>query len=230
MTRSVHTDPLDIRAARRLAAPDTARGIGARRLRHRTARRAKRKGEAHYESRRASVRPASRVRIIESAPGDGYSHPAGRAEVRRFLDQLPPRYRYKLHAIELRSLPVGPRHARPLGRLLLPGRVILYAQSSSPWLLHGMPAKDEQARLRQAGAQVSVDRRSCLTVVTWPAHSLRDFMLEDVLLHELAHHLLQVSRAKPTVHIARVGDHEACAAALARGRATRFTRHARECA
>jgi len=229
MARSVHTDPIDIRAARRLAAPDAPRGFGDSRNWHRQGRRATWHGASLHSPRQAPIRPATRLRIIRHAPGSDHTHPVGRAEVRRLLNQLPPRYRYKLHAIELRPAPSRrPHGALPLGRLLLPGRIVLYAQPRSPWLLAGLLADDERARLTHAGALVSVDRRSCLTVVEWPGHSLRDFMLLDVLLHELAHHALQVRCARSTTPAARTRDHEAVAEVLGRREATRRARAARE--
>ena len=229
MARSVHTDPIDIRAARRLAAPDAPRGHGDSRCMHRRARGATWHGASLHTPRQASARPATRLRIIQHAPGDGHTHPAGYADIRRLMGTLPPLYWYKLHAIELRPAPSRrPHGALPLGRLLLPGRIVLYAQPSSPWLLAGLLADDERARLTHAGALVSVDRRSCLTVVDWPGHSLRDFMLLDVLLHELAHHALQVRRARSTMSAARTRDHEAVAEVLGRREATRRARAARE--
>ena len=225
MARSVHTDPIDIRAARRLAAPDAPRGHGDSHRMHRPAVRATWHGRSLDNPRR----PATRLRIIRHAPGSGHAHPLGQAEVRRLLDQLPPRYRYKLHAIELRPAPSRrPHGALPLGRLLLPGRILLYAQPRSPWLLDGLPADDEQARLMHAGALLSVDWRSCLTVVEWPGDSLRDFMFLDVLVHELAHHALQVRRARLTRPAARTRDHEAVAEVLGRREAIRLAGAPRE--
>ena len=229
MARSVHTDPIDIRAARRLAAPSAPRGHGDSRRMHRRAGRATWHGTSLDDHRQTSARPATRLRIIRYAPGSGHTHPVGQAEVRWLLDQLPPRYRYKLQAIEMRPAPSRrPHGALPLGRLLLPGRIVLYAQPCSPWLLGGLLADDERARLTRAGALVSVDRRSCLTVVEWPGYSLRDFMLLDVLLHELAHHVLQVCRARSITPAARTRDHEAAAAVLGRREAAPFAGLPRE--
>jgi hypothetical protein len=155
-------------------------------------------------------------------PGKGHLHPVGPAEIRLYMMQLPPRYRYKLHTIELRPAPPrSPHSALPLGGVLLPGRVILYSQPRSPWLLGGILADAEQAILRRAGAQVSVDYRSCLSVVTWPAQCLRNFVLYDVLPHELAHHLLQVRHARSLATATRAADHEAVATGLGR----RLARH-----
>ena len=228
MARSVHTDPIDIRAARRLAAPHASRSYADSRRMHRRAGRATWHGTSLDDPWRTSARPKTRLRIIQHAPGSGHTHPAMHAEVRRLLDQLPPRYRYKLRAIELRPAPSRPQGALPLGRLLLPGRILLYAQPRSPWLLAGLLADDERARLRRAGALLSVDRRSCLTVVEWPGRSLCDFMLLDVLLHELAHHALQVRRARSITPAARMRDHEAVAAGLGRREARRLGCQAQE--
>jgi hypothetical protein len=231
MTRSVHTDPIDIRAARRLTGPHDRRSLGDSRVWRRPARRTGLNGTVRRDGLPRPARSALTTRIIHYAPGEGYAHPAGRDEVRRFLDQLPARYRYKLHAIELRPVPpAGSPTSRPLGRLLPDGRVILYAQPHSPWVLGGLLTDHEQTQLTQAGAEVSMDRRSCLTIVTWPADRLRDFMLQDVLLHELAHHLLQVRRAKSPIPATRASDHEAYAIGMTHRQATRLARRAPECA
>jgi hypothetical protein len=231
MTRSVHTDPIDIRAARRLTSPHDRRSHGDSRMWRRPTRRAELSRAIRRDGRPRPARSVVTTRIIRHAPGDGYAHPAGRADVRRFLDQLPARYRYKLHAIELRPVPpAGSPNARPLGRLLPDGRVILYAQPHSPWVLGGLLTDHEQTRLTQAGAEVSMDCRSCLTIVTWPADRLRNFMLQDVLLHELAHHLLQVRRVTRAIPTTRASDHEAYAIGMTQRQAIRRARQAPECA
>ncbi len=213
MTRSMHTDPMDIRAARRLGDPYAARGLGDSRLVYRLARSARLRGGAVPANPHSHPQQmAARIRIIYVAPGAGAIHPATPSEVRKFVDRLPPRYRYTLRSIELRPAPMRrPGGAVPLGRLFVPGRVILYAQPRPPWLLGGILTEPEQQRLRAAGAQVSVDYRSCLTVVNWTAPCLRDFMLRDVLLHELTHHLLQVRHGRSRTAAARTADHEAAA-------------------
>jgi hypothetical protein len=231
MTRSVHNDPIDIRAARRLTNPYDRRSLGDCRVSQRRTRRTGLNRTVLRNGAPGSARSGVTTRIIYHAPGDGYAHPAGRADVRRFLDQLPARYRYKLHAVELRPVPPdGSPNARLLGRLLQDGRIILYAQPHSPWVLGGLLTDQEQARLSQAGAEVSMDRRSCLTIVTWPVDRLRDFMLQDVLLHELAHHVLQVRRGTQAIPTTRASDHEAYAIGMTRRQAMRRARQAPECA
>jgi hypothetical protein len=94
--------------------------------------------------------------------------------------------------------------ALTLGELVQPGRVVLYAQPGTPWLIGAMLTSEEERWLERAGARVNIDRRSCLTMVEWPDDTLRDFMLYDVLCHELTHHALQVRPYVDTVKQSRI--------------------------
>ena len=93
----------------------------------------------------------------------------------------------------------------------MPGRIILYAQPPSPWVLPGgLPAREEE-RLRRAGAAVERIGGGCQTVVAWPGATLRDFMLFDVLMHEVGHHMVQQYTGKRLARVGRTRDHEAVA-------------------
>ena len=65
--------------------------------------------------------------------------------------------------------------------------------------------------MRRAGAQVEIDRETKATFVHWPDYSLSNFMIFEVLLHEIGHHILQHNTGKRTQRIARTRDHEAFA-------------------
>jgi hypothetical protein len=52
--------------------------------------------------------------------------------------------------------------------------------------------------------------------IHWSDAALRDFLLLDVLLHEIGHHVLQHESRKPAVRGARTRDHEAFADRFAR--------------
>ncbi len=85
-----------------------------------------------------------------------------------------------------------------------------------PWRLPGrLPAK-QRRRLQRAGAVVEVPPPGLQTLVAWPDRSLRDFMLFDVLMHEVGHHLIQHYKGKRHVRQARTKDHEAFAEHFAR--------------
>src|SRR5262249_48957989 len=111
--------------------------------------------------------------------------------------------------------PGGVAGRQPLGRLRVPGTVRLYDQPPSPWCLPGRLAPAEQARLCRAGAVVEESADGTLTVVSWPGTTLRDFVLFDVLMHEIGHHLIQQYKGKRSARVARTRDHEAFADELA---------------
>jgi hypothetical protein len=82
-------------------------------------------------------------------------------------------------------------------------------------MLAGALRPADAARLARAGATIDADPDARYTRVEWPATTLRDFLLYDVLLHEVAHHTLQQYAGKRTARLARTHDHEARAAQLA---------------
>jgi hypothetical protein len=85
----------------------------------------------------------------------------------------------------------------------------------SPWRLPGRLKEDEEAALRRAGALIEVVGPGFQTVVTWPGTTLRDFMLFDVLMHEVGHHIAQHETGKHYGRVYRTRDHEAIAARFA---------------
>ena len=84
-----------------------------------------------------------------------------------------------------------------------------------PWRWLGAIAAYDAATFERAGAVVATDRSAGTTIVEWPGASLATFLLFDVLLHEIGHHVLQHSKGKRLVRIARTRDHEAFAARFA---------------
>ena len=66
-------------------------------------------------------------------------------------------------------------------------------------------------QFKMFGAAVTIQRDLQMTTVEWPKDSLKRFMLEGVLLHELGHHVLQQYQGKRPVRMARTRDHEATA-------------------
>lgn len=212
LSRSRHTDPLAIRAVRRLAAPSDPRSVGDLALRRRIGR--ARKGSAGTESPAdaAGTLRAAGLRVVEAPPRAGWHHPVGRREVERFLRGLGPEALYGLRCVELCRGPAWSGDGAPcFGRLRVPGRIALFDLPRPPWRLRGLLAAADAAALRQAGATVAPDREAGVTVVAWPGDSLATFMLADVLLHEIGHHVLQHNKGKRRVRTARTRDHEAFA-------------------
>ncbi len=153
-----------------------------------------------------------RLRVQD--PRRGCIHPATRTDVLALLEFFGAEVAYGLRSIELvrsRGDAVG---GLLLGTLLVPGRIVLYDQPPSPWLLPGRLPTQQLERLEAAGAEV--ERTGCgRTHVTWPGETLKEFMLLDVLLHEIGHHVLQHHKGKRRARIARTRDHEAYARAFA---------------
>jgi hypothetical protein len=119
---------------------------------------------------------------------------------------------YGVVQIELAHAPrVGGMGLPPLGRLVVPGRILLYEQPVPPWHVGGRFSLEETTRLERAGAIVETCPSGAFTSVVWPDCTLRDFMLFEVLLHEVGHHILQQHTGKRKARIARTRDHEAFA-------------------
>jgi hypothetical protein len=143
-------------------------------------------------------------------PRAGRHHPASAADVRDALRGFGEEAYYGVKVVELIPAPIGSRDL-PLGRLVEPGRIVLYDQPLSPWRLGPRLAAAERARLHEAGADIGRDG-----IVSWPGTTLRRFMLAYVLTHELGHHVLQHERRLRGERAARTREHEARAEAIAR--------------
>lgn len=71
--------------------------------------------------------------------------------------------------------------------------------------------EDQEGKLRNAGARVECQPIGAATTISWPGQTLRDFMLFEVLMHEIRHHVIQQYKGKRTVRVVRTRDHEAAA-------------------
>jgi hypothetical protein len=220
MSRSKHTDPRDIRAARRVRAPAQGRGTDDLSRRREVGRAHKEAGVARESGIPSADRlnGPSRLRIIVRPPRNGFHHPAGEPAILALLNNLGPVAYYGLRTIEMARAPANASAAAGLlfGRYHVPGRIVLYEQPAPPWRLPGLPGAEVTRRLKRAGAAVNVLRGAGATLVNWPRGALRRFMLEEVLLHELGHHVLQQHKGKRPVRVARTRDHEDFAARFAR--------------
>ena len=157
-----------------------------------------------------AARRASFPVVRAKRPRVGRHHPASAADVGDALRAFGEDAYYGLKRVELISAPVGSRD-RLLGRLVEPGRIVLYDQPRSPWRLGSPLAAAERTRLHEAGADVSREG-----IVSWPGTTLRRFMLAYVLAHEIGHHVLQHERRLRGERAARTREHEARAEAIAR--------------
>lgn len=224
MSRSLHTDPLPVRAARRTARPLDARGAHDPARRRRAGLQHKRLGRPGAAAKAPPpATPPQQPRVRACPVPPPWHHPAGPGAILKLLARLPVAAAYGLASIELRPAPAHlPRSGHSFGRYVAPGRIVLYAQPRPPWhFAGGLGAAQAQAFAR-CGARITCDPGSLATTVHWPGRSLQRFMLMEVLLHELGHHRLQRHHGKRRERIARTRDHEAFA--------HRWARRHRDCA
>jgi hypothetical protein len=151
-------------------------------------------------------------RIIIKRPRPGYLHALEKSDVFQILKFVGAEAIYGLRSIELVEQPAATVTRVPFfGRLIVPGRIKLYEQPTPPWRLPGILPETEAKNIRRAGAEVEIDLEVEATFVHWPEDSLRNFMIFEVLLHEVGHHILQHNTGKRTQRIVRTRDHEAFA-------------------
>ncbi len=167
------------------------------------------------KSKNSDVKP----RIVVHTARHGFMHPISRSNILQVLEVAGPEAIYGLKRVELCRAPdPGGSGLAPLGRLYPEGRIVLFEQPVPPWRIRGKLSEASLNTLKTAGAVVTEGISPFTAIIEWPGDTLRDFMLFDVFLHELGHHILQHNKGKRPARIARSRDHEAFAERFARNR------------
>lgn len=203
MSRSLHTRPRWVIAHARLEDPYQPRRAGDTRRQRRQRRQLKRAGLTLSESKESSGPSPKTLRIKEQRPRPGYAHPANSASIREFLKRGHEEWVYGLQSIELRQ---GAGSSSLFGEYRSPGLILLYDQALGPWSFRGRLKSADCQAFEEAGAVI--EKSPFETLVSWPRQALKQFMLNEVLLHEIGHHILQHHKGKRKVRIARARDHE----------------------
>jgi len=217
VSRTVHTRPRAICAASRLRAPHAPRGASDLRIPYRFGRLLKECGLATEPSWSGSNdAPRSTFpRIRVQRPTPGLHHPVARGDIVRVLTFFGAECVYGVRSITLVN-PSQTVWTLSFGRLIVPGRIVLYAQHLSPWMVPGWLSDDITSRFLHAGATIDVLGGGTQTAIAWPGETLHEFLLFDVLMHEIGHHLIQQYKGKRRDRVMRTKDHEAFAAHFAR--------------
>jgi len=209
LARSVHTEPLRIRARRRAGDPFARRGKLDARLERAARRRLKALGLLPSRVRELEAREPRLPRVVVHAPRPGHRHAVAKTDVEAFLLEVGASAFYGVETIEL-ARGDDSTEVLALGRFEAPGRIRLFDVPESPWRCVLSLARVDVRRLERAGAQLTRDERGAL-LVSWTDDALRELVLRDVLLHELGHHVLQHHAGQRRIAAARARDHEAFA-------------------
>jgi hypothetical protein len=212
MSRSKHTRPRKVLAASRVRAPVEPRGRGDPSDQRALLRELKEVGIHAELATPAGEAAAPLPRVVRKHPKKGFHHPAGKADIKRVLRFFGEECTYGLRSVELvqGQFPWAGGSLR-LGRLMIPGRIVHFDQAQPPWRIPGPLTEHDEERLLRAGAILQIESGGMCVNVAWPDDTLRDFMLFDVLMHEVGHHLIQQYKGKRTLRVARTKDHEAFA-------------------
>ena len=194
MSRSLHTQKLDVRALRRISRP-----FG------------KRRREADFLCGRVAVKSAvgpKRLTIKVQKPLPGMLHGVSCRQIHDFLDRLGPAARYGLKSIQCRQESAIRTEGIVFAEYIIGGELRLYSLPVSPWLLPFLLHAADRDVFQRYGAQIAEDEERERTIVRWSAPGLTKYCLLEVLAHEIGHHLLQYHHGKRPAPICRRADHE----------------------
>lgn len=231
MSRSKHTRPPHIIAADRIRDPRGKRSSGDCSSRYHILRILKEFGivsdsEFTADTSADLVRalpvgitavPGRLPKVSRQRPRKGFLHPADRSLIRKVLMYFGELSWYGVREICLaHSLTGQDPNKLIFGRLSVPGKILLYEQPEPPWLLIGKPEAEQIALIENAGAILQMSQDGTRCKINWPNETLAHFMLFDVLMHEIGHHIVQQFKGKREVQVLRRKDHEALALTFAR--------------
>ncbi len=217
MSRTKHTRPAQIIAAERVRAPRGKRSDGELSVTRQTARALKELGITISDSvveAIAEPRSITFPRFTVQRPRSGYLHAANKRDITKLLLHFGELTWYGVREITLMQNPDFRSDELKFGALSVPGKILLYEQPEPPWICTGVPVDSDI--LQEAGAVITISSDRSRSRVDWTRDALRDFMLFDVLMHEIGHHLIQQFSGKRIAQVKRTKDHERAAMNFAR--------------
>jgi hypothetical protein len=106
---------------------------------------------SHRSSMEPREWPLPSIRSVK--PSAGYEHPASPAAIQRLLRDLGEEPLYGLRSIELVRRPKAPASHMLFGRLLLPGRILVYEVPNPPWTVRASLAATRSCTADRRGRQ-----------------------------------------------------------------------------
>ena len=217
LSRSKHTRSPKILAASRVLAPYERRGSGDPSLLRRLSRQLKELGVVLDPVTKQRSVAFALPRVVVTRPRRGFIHPVDSADLVELLKFFGPPCFYGLRSIRLiQGSTTSKELSLPFGRLVVPGTIILYEQPKPPWFVCGSIPRSERVKLERSGASIesSDDHTQCL--IHWKKDDLKAFMLFEVFMHEVGHHIIQQYKGKRNARVMRTKDHERWADAFVR--------------
>jgi len=209
VSRSNHTRPDHILAAARVRDPFAARGKDDQTSYREIARALKHSGVILDLPELNETDQPTLPRIVTKKPRRGFSHPAGKHELVSVLQFFGERCFYGLRLIKLvQGDTLLSQGVVCMGRLEVPGTIILFDQPPSPWFINGTIPSLERKRLERAGASIEATGDGVQCLIRWSDTDLQNFMLFEVFMHEIGHHLIQQYKGKRNARVVRTKEHE----------------------
>lgn len=210
MSRSKHTRPARVIAADRVRNPRGKRDDESRFINNAQSRLFQDLEIGVEDIDLASIASELRFpRIKVQRPRKGFFHPASGADIRKTITYFGELCSYGVREISLmHSSSIEAADKLTFGKLIVPGKVVLYEQPVPPWHLSGRLDAANASAFERAGATITASADGARCKIDWDLDSLKEFMLFDVLLHEIGHHLVQQFKGKREAQVLRRKDHE----------------------
>ncbi|MBX7165672.1 MAG: hypothetical protein K1X74_04930 [Pirellulales bacterium] len=132
------------------------------------------------------VEEADGYRIVVQPPGKGYRHVVTPEDVRARLAELPPHFLNDLQVVQFSRM-THKKASFPCYGMQWGQALYLYPIEESLIECYPVPPKPAQlTEARMYGGRWQVDRRGGWRLI-WTAAAIRDFYLNNILIHELGH-------------------------------------------
>lgn len=131
------------------------------------------------------LRQEGRLRLVVEPAGQGFAHAVTRDEVQERIAALPERFTRELAAVQLSTM-TRKRRLFPCYGMQWGGAVYLYPiEDSLVETYYRPPTPQQRIEAKMFGGQWSQDGK--LWRLTWTESTIKDFFLNNVLIHEIGH-------------------------------------------
>ncbi len=133
-----------------------------------------------------SERPAGKYRVIEQPPGDGYRHVLTPDEIRQRLQKLPPAMLQSLEVVQLSRM-TRRKRTFPCYGMQWGNAIYLYPIEESLVEYYLRPPRPSELQEAAMFGGTWKQETPDMWALHWTWDAIRDFYLNNVLIHELGH-------------------------------------------